>query len=106
MQNIRKGAVALMASLAAVLVAGTAHAEFLMSGSLNLSAGFATTRNIAAGSVQVLGTPGSLMIPQSAFALTRSCNALATSVQLASCPGASLTTSTTCWCRSSVTPKR
>ena len=70
MQNIRKGAVALMASLAAVLVAGTAHAEFLMSGSLNLSAGFATTRNIAAGSVQVLGTPGSLMIPQSAFALS------------------------------------
>jgi hypothetical protein len=66
MKFSRRTALATVSVLAVVLSAGATQAQFLMSGSVTLNAGFSTTR-IIPGGAQVVGTPGSLMIPAQAF---------------------------------------
>jgi hypothetical protein len=66
MQLSIRTAISAVATFALVLAAGAAQAQYLMSGTLTLVAGTSTTRVIAGGA-NVLGTPGSLMIPAGAF---------------------------------------
>jgi len=66
MKSLRKTALAAVATFGLVLTAGAAQAQYVMSGTVILNAGFSTSR-VLVGGANVNGSPGSLMIPASAW---------------------------------------